>query len=66
MYMVLATLLYYYCEKRYGVTDHTGICTLDDPILPQETIDPMEHLPELPPEELEQLSMQVREFREKN
>ena len=47
MYMVLATLLYYYCEKRYGVTDHMGIRTLDDPILPQETIDPMEHLPEL-------------------
>ena len=45
MYMVLATLLYYYCKDRYGVTDHTGIRTLDDPILPEETIDPMEHLP---------------------
>lgn len=45
MYTVLATLLYYYCEKRYGVTDHTGIRTLDDPILPEETIDPMEQLP---------------------
>lgn len=47
MYMVLATLLYYYCEKRYGVTDHTGIRTLDDTILPEETIDPMEHLPSI-------------------
>ena len=47
MYMVLATLLYYYCEKRYGVTDHTGIRTLEDSILPEETIDPMEHLPSI-------------------
>ena len=29
-------------------------------------MDKLEHLPELPPEELERLSMQVREFREKN
>ena len=47
MYMVLATLLYYYCENRYGITDHTGIRTLNDPILPEETIDPMEHLPSI-------------------
>ena len=47
MYRVLATVLYYYCEKRYGVTDHAGILTLDDPILPEETIDPMDQLPQL-------------------
>lgn len=47
MYMVLSTLLYYYCAERYGVTDHTGIRTLDDPILPEETIDPADHLPTL-------------------
>ena len=29
-------------------------------------MDKLERLPELPPEELEQLSMQVREFRDKN
>ena len=33
MYTVLATLLYYYCVERYGLTDHTGIRTLEDPIL---------------------------------
>ena len=47
MYMVLSTLLYYYCAERYGVTDHAGIRTLEDPILPEETIDPMDHLPPL-------------------
>ena len=45
MYVLLSTLLFYYCEKRYGVTDHTGIRTLDDPISPEETIDPLENLP---------------------
>ena len=25
MYMVLSTLLYEYCSRRYGVTDHKGI-----------------------------------------
>ena len=30
MYMMLSTLLYYYCAERYGVTDHTGIRTLED------------------------------------
>lgn len=42
MYRVLATLLYYYCHTRYGVTDHTGILTLEDPILPEETRDPQD------------------------
>ena len=45
MYMVLATLLYYYCHERYGVTGHTGIRTLDDPVLPEETVDPLAQLP---------------------
>lgn len=45
MYRVLATLLYYYCNARYGVTDHEGIFTLEDPILPEETIDPLDLLP---------------------
>lgn len=45
MYMVLATLLYYYCSARYGVTDHEGIRTLEDPVLPEETIDPLDMLP---------------------
>ncbi len=45
MYMVLATLLYYYCSARYGVTDHEGIRTLEDSILPEETVDPLDLLP---------------------
>ena len=47
MYMVLSTLLYYYCAERYGVTDHTGIRTLEDPILSGESDDPADHLPQL-------------------
>ena len=47
MYVLLSTLLFYYCEKRYGVTDHTGIRTLDDPFSPEETIDPLESLPSI-------------------
>ena len=51
MYRVLATLLFYYCSTRYGVTDHTGILTLDDPIRPEETFDPQDTLvlPEIAP-----------------
>ncbi len=47
MYRVLATLLYYYCAERYGVSDHTGIRTLEDPILPAETHDPIDDLPQI-------------------
>ena len=47
MYMVLSTLLYYYCSKRYGLSDHSGIRTLEDPILPEETIDPYDLLPQI-------------------
>ena len=49
MYMVLSTLLYYYCNRRYGVTDHTGIRTLEDPVLPGESDDPADHMPQLNP-----------------
>ena len=45
MYQVLATLLYYYCARRYGVTDRAGIRTLEDPVLPEETRDPQDELP---------------------
>ena len=45
MYMVLSTLLYYYCAERYGVTDHSGVRTLEDPILPEEWLDPEEQIP---------------------
>jgi len=52
MYMLVSTLLYYYCQARYGVSDHTGIRTLEDPILPEESMDPSDFLPQLPPEML--------------
>lgn len=42
---VIATLLYYYCHLRYGVTEHQGIRTLEDPILPEETEEPLDALP---------------------
>lgn len=42
---VIATLLYYYCHLRYGVTEHQGIRTLEDPILPEEAMDPLDALP---------------------
>ena len=45
MYRVLATLLYYYCAERYGVTDHAGILTLEDPVDPAEFADPQDTLP---------------------
>lgn len=44
---VIKTLLYYYCNLRYGVTDHRGIRTLEDPILPEETLDPLDDIPVL-------------------
>lgn len=51
MYHVLATLLYYYCAERYGVTEHGGVRTLEDPVRPEETEDPQDRLspPETPP-----------------
>jgi hypothetical protein len=59
MYMVLATLLYYYCGARYGVTDHEGIRTLEDPILPEETIDPLDMLPAV---DLSKIPQRMPEF----
>ena len=47
MYHILSTLLYYYCEERYGVTDHRGIRTLEDEITPEETVDPQDFLPDI-------------------
>ena len=44
MYHVLSTLLYYYCRERYGTTEHQGIRTLEDLILPDETLDPQDSL----------------------
>ncbi len=59
---VIATLLYYYCNLRYGVTDCQGIRTLENPILPEETIDPLDALPSIdvttltPPKSVEAFS----------
>ena len=47
MYMVLSTLLYYYCNERYGLTNYVGIRTLDDEIDPAETVDPADYLPDI-------------------
>ena len=47
MYMVLSTLLYEYCSRRYGVKDHEGVRTLDDEIRPEESIDPLDYLPDI-------------------
>lgn len=44
IYRLLATLLYYYCAARYGISDHKGILTLEDPIRPEETTDPFDEL----------------------
>ena len=52
MYMVLSTLLFYYCNERYGVTDSTGIRTLEDEITPEETIDPYNLVPMLDPSQM--------------
>lgn len=57
MYMVLATLLYYYCAECYGLTDHTGIRTLEDPITAEETADPADAVPLLPPAALNRPQM---------
>ena len=52
MYMLLSTLLYYYCAERYGVKDHSGVRTLIDPIEPEESMDPQDFLPRLDPSEM--------------
>lgn len=43
---VITTLLYYYCNIRYGVTDKKGILTAEDEILAEETLDPLDNLPQ--------------------
>ena len=52
MYMVFSTLLYYYCEGRYGIQDHTGIRTLEDEIRPEESADPVDLFPEMDPSKI--------------
>ncbi len=49
MYRVLATLLYYYCAARYGVTDPEGADLETDVIPAAETTDPQDLLPLLDP-----------------
>ena len=49
MYMVLTTLLYYYCRERYGVTECEGVRILTDQVLPEESDDPADHMPRLDP-----------------
>ena len=44
MYRVLATLLYYYCKERYGVTEHEGIGLAEDVIPPGELTDPQDYI----------------------
>ena len=47
MYKVLSTLLYYYCAERYGAAMDKGILAMTDPIMPEETIDPQDALPDI-------------------
>ena len=47
MYMVLSTLLFEYCSRRYGVRDHEGVRTPDDEIRPEESADPSDYLPDV-------------------
>ena len=49
MYMVLTTLLYYYCTERYGVTESEGVRILTDQVLPGESDDPADHMPRIDP-----------------
>lgn len=45
MYQLLSTLLFYYCEEKYGVSDPGRVRTVTDRIPPEETDDPQDHLP---------------------
>ena len=47
MYHLLSTLLFYYCNERYGVEDSSGIRVLTDPVSPEETADPQDALPDV-------------------
>lgn len=44
MYRVLATILYYYCAERYGITEQSGIGLAGDPIPPEEISDPQDKI----------------------
>jgi len=57
MYMVLSTLLFYYCNERYGVTDSTEIRTLEDEITLDETIDPYDLVPMLDPSQMPKVGL---------
>lgn len=45
MYSVLATLLFHYCETRYGIKDPGNILCAGDEIGASETADPNENVP---------------------
>ena len=45
MFKLYSTILYYYCNERYGVTDHTGVRTMDDKMISAEWEDPQDFLP---------------------
>ena len=44
MYHLLSTLLYCYCEEKYGIQDPGGVWIPSDRIAPEETEDPQDHL----------------------
>ena len=45
VYPLVATLLYYYLQERYGLANDKGIRTLEKPVTEQETHDPVDDLP---------------------
>ena len=45
IYPVIATMLYYYFSEKSGLTDSTGIRTLEHPITEKEIRDPVDGLP---------------------
>ena len=47
MYMVLSTLLYCYCSRKYGVSDHIGVRIPGEEIVPEEIADPMDLMPDI-------------------
>ena len=56
------TLLYYYCNIRYGVTDKNFVRTSEDEILPEETIDPLENLPRIDTADLKIANDEIHAF----
>ena len=47
MYMVLSTLLYCYCSRKYGVSDHTGVRIPGEEIATEEIADPLDMMPDI-------------------